>query len=58
VKLSELVAKCAEHGDPVVTVEDSNGFPVDIEDADLGVARFADGSHTTYVCLTPAERED
>lgn len=59
MKLSELVAQCAQYdgADPVLTAEDRNGIPVPIGDVDFGVMRLADGSHTAYVVLTPAEME-
>ncbi|MFL5913727.1 MAG: hypothetical protein ACJ768_24585 [Gaiellaceae bacterium] len=57
MRLSELVARCADRGDPVIALESPDGVPVDVREIDLGVMVAEDGSRGSYVLLTPYGEE-
>jgi hypothetical protein len=57
VRLSELIARCAGHHDPIIAVEGPDGVPHDITDVDLGVVVHDIGSSTYVLLLTEEGRQ-
>ncbi len=56
MRLSELTARCGRN-DPELMVEDQDGIPRPVTDADLGVM-LVNGGAVPYVLLEPANGED
>lgn len=56
MKLSELVDRCTG-ADPELVIEDDNGIPRPVTEADLGV-RMTNGGPVAYVLLESARDEE
>lgn len=58
MRLSELIARCADQDDPIIGVDGPYGQPLDIVDVELGLVILDNGATRNYACLITCDEND